>query len=251
MADLRGHDGVPVFHTDTGRPVPGISASQMREIDRLAAEKLGPNLFQMMENAGRNLAGEALSRLGADSGPVLALAGTGGNGGGVVCAARHLANHGIAVSVQLAADENRLAPVPAAQLAVYRQTGAPVFGPEDPIDINPIVVLDGLVGYSLSGPPRGITARFIQSLGETSATVIALDLPSGVDPDTGQVLGDAVRPTATLTLALPKIGLAYAEVGDLILADIGIPAGVYERAGIPYEAPFDGKYRVRLKISTG
>src|SRR2546428_5077309 len=91
-----GGEGMSTFTTDTGRPVPSVTAAQMREIDRIAMEETGPNLFQMMENAGANLAALAMELL-EEPAPVVALAGPGGNGGGGICAARHLANHGIGV----------------------------------------------------------------------------------------------------------------------------------------------------------
>jgi NAD(P)H-hydrate epimerase len=75
----------PCFESDDGIPVPAVTAGQMREIDRIAMEETGPNLYQMMENAGRNLATVALETLGGGSGHsrILVLAGTGGNGAAV------------------------------------------------------------------------------------------------------------------------------------------------------------------------
>ena len=87
--------------SDTGVIVPAITTNQMREVDRVAIEELGPNLYQMMENAGRNLALMVMDVLGSDwsSTPITVLAGTGGNGGGGICAARHLANRGADVAL--------------------------------------------------------------------------------------------------------------------------------------------------------
>src|SRR5215813_10687352 len=93
-----------VFETDQGILVPAVTAEEMREVDRVAVEETGPNLYQMMENAGRNLATLALEILGGYSNRcrILVLAGTGGNGGGGICAARHLANRGVPVVLSLA-----------------------------------------------------------------------------------------------------------------------------------------------------
>lgn len=106
------------FRTLTGLVVPAITTEQMREVDRVAVEEVGPNLYQMMENAGRNLASLCVELLGERwaSAPVVVLAGTGGNGGGGICAARHLANHGGALVVS---DLTRLGGVPANQLTLY------------------------------------------------------------------------------------------------------------------------------------
>src|SRR5262249_14288521 len=83
--------------TDSGIEVPVVTTEQMREIDRIAIDETGPNLFQMMENAGRNLALQVMDILGGkwNSASVVVLAGGGGNGGGGICAARHLANRDV------------------------------------------------------------------------------------------------------------------------------------------------------------
>src|SRR5215469_15771025 len=82
------------FITEDGIEVPAVDTDQMREVDRIAVEETGPNLYQMMENAGRNLASLAIEVMGKEwqKAKILVLAGTGGNGGGGICAARHLAN---------------------------------------------------------------------------------------------------------------------------------------------------------------
>src|SRR6516165_4151568 len=92
------------FVTPNGVEVPAVDAVQMRDVDRIAVEETGPNLFQMMENAGRNLAQLAIDVL-ADrwqDAKILVLSGSGGNGGGGICAARHLANHNARVTLCLA-----------------------------------------------------------------------------------------------------------------------------------------------------
>jgi NAD(P)H-hydrate epimerase len=108
------------FVTEAGSRIPAVTAAQMREIDRIAIEETGPNLFQMMENAGRNLAAHALEMLGANwkSARVLVLAGGGGNGGGGICAGPHLANRGIDVALLLA-KPGRLDEVPSFQRRVF------------------------------------------------------------------------------------------------------------------------------------
>jgi len=224
------------FTTPSGVEVPAVTVAQMREVDRIAVEETGPNLYQMMENAGRSLALTVVDLLGAawPSTPILVLAGTGGNGGGGICAARHLANRGAEVTV-VVADPERLAPVPAAQLRTYRHTTGRSATVDD-LDggIEAGLVVDAVVGYSLSGPPRGAVAAMIDWAGAGPAPVVSLDVPFGIDPDTGLAAGGGAHITAhrTLTLALPKIGLDSPAVGDLWLADIGIPAGVLRRAGI-------------------
>ncbi len=239
----------PVFLTDAGLEVPAVTSDQMREVDRVAIEEVGPNLYQMMENAGRNLALTVIDTLGADwaAAPIVILAGTGGNGGGGICAARHLANRGADVTVVIS-DEERLTPVPAEQLAVYRGTFGGL-GRSDALDtLRPGLVVDAIIGYSLGGAPRGIVGEMIEWIGRQSVPVVALDVPSGIDSTTGAAPGGHVQATVTLTLALPKTGLVVGAAGNVWLADIGIPREVYRRVGIDVPAPlFGAHYRVALR----
>ena len=239
------------FLTDKGKAVPAVTMEQMRELDRIAMEETGPNLFQMMENAGANLAALAIEELGEDGerASVLVLAGPGGNGGGGLCAARHLANHGFSVTVCLS-DAHRMGPVPAEQLRIFRHTAGREIPQADLAVFHPQLVLDALIGYSLRGPPRGAAAELIRWANGCAAPIVALDLPSGLDATSGEAPGDAIRARTTMTLALPKTGLFVAQVGRLLLADIGIPEGAYRRLGVPYSTPFDHRTRVPLQSRT-
>lgn len=239
-----------LFVTENGLAVTAVTAAEMREIDRVAVEELGPTLLQMMENAGRNLAGEVMYWTAERPGLVAVLAGSGGNGGGAICGARHLANHGVETVVCLSRAVEGLSPAAKEQLAIYRETDGLVVSVGKIGDLAPGVVIDGLLGYGLRGVPHGDTADLIQWCGRSGAKILSLDVPSGVDATTGEAAGAYVRPDRTMTLALPKTGLAEAETGKLVLADIGIPAGVYARAGIDYRTPFSDGYRVRL-VQTG
>ena len=236
------------FATDRGVTVPAITTDQMREIDRVAIDDVGPNLYQMMENAGRSLALAAVELLGPTwwSQPVLVLAGTGGNGGGGICAARHLANRGADVAVVIT-DPERLAPVSAAQLTLFRATAGRETAVDDLGRFARGLIIDAVIGYSLSGAPRGVARTLIQWVDGQSAPVLSLDVPSGLDATTGEAPGAVVSATHTMTLALPKTGLDAPEVTDLSLADLGIPAEVFRRVGVavPQEV-FGDRYRVPL-----
>ena len=236
------------FVSDTGVEVPAVTAAQMREIDRIATEETGPNLFQMMENAGRNLASLSIELLtpGWHDALVVVLAGPGGNGGGGICAARHLANHGAKVWLCLA-DAEHLGSVPAYQRKVFASTPGIEVDPKQLIDSRPALIVDALLGYSLSGAPRGRAADLIEWANATKALILSLDLPSGLDATTGDAPGAVIAPRWTMTLALPKTGLLPERVGELYLADIGIPQAVYQRMKLPYRTPFDHRYRVSIK----
>jgi NAD(P)H-hydrate epimerase len=240
-----------VFTTIAGVEVPAVTAEQMREIDRVATSETGPSLVQMMENAGRSLALTVLEQFDVSPirGEAVILAGSGGNGGGGICAARHLANHGLTTSLLLA-DPDGLRPVPHEQLRVYEATGGRVVASAQIEELEPSIIVDALVGYSLSGPPRGSIADLVGWMNLQSVPVVALDVPSGIDATTGDAPGVHVMATITLTLALPKTGLHPREAGALFLADLGIPVGVYERVGIDVPGDlFAGSYRVELRRS--
>ena len=199
-----------------------LSRAQMTEVDRIMIEDLGIDLLQMMENAGRSLA-ELVQRFEPTT--VTVLAGSGGNGGGGLVAARHLANHGVDVSVTLGRPVDGLAPVTARQYEILRRMGVTMIIEPRRSD----VVIDALIGYSLSGVPTGRIGRLIEAIGGLGDRIVSLDTPSGLDIDDGTTPGAAVTAATTMTLALPKIGLRHApQVGELYLADISVPPSVYE-----------------------
>jgi NAD(P)H-hydrate epimerase len=236
------HTGM-TFETTTGTQVPAITAEQMRAVDRIAVEEIGLGLLQMMENAGRNLAQQVRS---VADGPVTVLAGKGGKGGGGIAAARHLANRGVDVSVVLTREPADLSGAPATQYGIIDAMSVPISVGSKGFRPGAIeTVVDALVGYGLSGPLRGTARELVEAIPEQSQTIVALDVPSGIDATTGAAPGPSITPDVTLTLALPKTGLEDVQ-GRLVLGDIGIPVKVFERAGIEYENPFDG-YRVELQ----
>jgi NAD(P)H-hydrate epimerase len=231
----------------SGHYVPAVTADQMREIDRVAVEETGPNLLQMMEHAGRTLALQCLAIAGSEwrQQRMLVLAGAGGNGGGGICAARHLANRGALVTLVLA-DSLAAGGVPACQHRVYTGTPGRQIDPDAVTTEQPALVIDALVGYGLSAAPRAITADLIVWANASGATILSLDVPSGVDATTGATPGAAIQPRWTLTLALPKTGLRPENAGQLVLADIGIPAETFRRAGVTMVNPFGDRFRIPL-----
>lgn len=230
--------------------LPWLSVGQMREVDRVLTQELGIALEQLMENAGRNLALLARRLLGGDATGrrILVLAGPGGNGGGAMVAARHLAVAGAEARVLLGEPPARLAPVPRRQHDILRrmgldvQVGGAAFGQAD-------LVVDGLLGYSQAGPPHGGAARLIE--GTTGRRALALDVPSGLELATRTLHTPHVVAEATLTLAAPKQGLrapgAAAAVGELYVADISVPPSVFARLGRAPPPPFGASPIVRLE----
>ncbi|MBI4732379.1 MAG: NAD(P)H-hydrate epimerase [Chloroflexi bacterium] len=213
--------------------IPSLTTDQMREVDQLMIETYGISLLQMMENAGRALAEFARRMLGGNAAGkvVIVLCGPGNNGGGGMVAARHLHNWGADVRIRLASDPARLKEVPAKQWAILESLGLDRSGADlEPADL----VLDALLGYGISGDPRSPVAGLIRWANQQPAPVLALDVPSSLDTTSGTAYDPTIHATATLTLALPKTGLlapaASQYVGELYLADIGVPTELYQIA---------------------
>lgn len=233
--------------------VPWLTRAQMVEVDRLMVEDYRIGLMQMMENAGRHLAILARWRfLNGDPRDcsVVVLAGSGGNGGGVLVCARHLANWGARVRVCLTKPSTALSGVPRRQLEGLVSMGLPIAQGAADVEAEdtPDLVVDGLIGYSLSGAPQGVAADLIRWAGVQAGPVLALDVPSGVDVDTGEALPPTIRATATMTLALPKVGLQRSEatpyVGELYLADISVPPGLYAGVGVDVGPDLFARYGI-------
>jgi len=225
--------------------LPSLTASEMKELDRIMVEEFGIGLHQMMEHAGRNLTEVARTLLGGElvGRQIVVLVGPGNNGGGGMVAARHLTNAGARVVVVVSEDPEHLREVPAHQYAtlsrmevrsvVFDSAGAATLS----VCLRPCdLVIDALLGYSLDGSPRGRIAELIRQANGSSRPILALDLPSGLHPDTGEAANPCIRAHTTLTLALPKRGLlvpkAKPYVGRLWVGDIGVPPQAYNRMGL-------------------
>ncbi len=220
-----------------------ITTDQMREVDRAMIEDYGISLIQMMENAGRNLAQLARQRF-LDGDPrgrrVLVLAGTGGNGGGGLVCARRLRNWGAEVQVWMTTPSTNLADVPLHQLCILQGMGIAIIVAAELSVLPPAdLLVDAMIGYSLTRPPTGLVAALIDAANDHGAPILALDVPSGVNTTTGAASGSAIRARATLTLAMPKVGLrtetAKQHIGELYLADISVPPELYGRPPLNLE----------------
>jgi len=236
------------------KPIPHVDEAQMREVDRIAVEDFKLGILQMMENAGRNLATLAWRYLEAHHKKemrkkVLVLAGVGGNGGGGLCAARHLHNRGIEVRVVLTKTAREYGGAAEVQLVILDRAGVSPSSIEDTPDliVDTDLVLDALIGYSLRGAPCGAAKRLIDLANESSLPVISLDLPSGLNATTGDTPGSCVRATQTMSLALPKPGLINPVCGELFLADIGIPPEVYHPLGLTFAPFFGSEYLLAMR----
>jgi len=218
--------------------IPTLTTAQMIEVDRAMIEDYHIELIQMMENAGRAFAELARRQLrGAVQGhSVVVLCGNGNNGGGGMTAARRLHNWGAQITVAITKPADEFRGVPAHQLDILQRMKIPIFESASLAPLPVDLILDAIIGYSLNGAPRGAAAELIRWANNQNAPILALDTPSGLDTTTGVAYEPTIRATATLTLALPKLGLLNREVkkfvGELYLADISVPPELYTKMGI-------------------
>jgi NAD(P)H-hydrate epimerase len=210
-----------------------LTREEVRGIDARAAEGLRLPTLVLMENAGRGAA--AALRARRDSGRVVIACGPGNNGGDGGVVARHLDAWGFDVRVAWFVDPARLKGDAAAQRDILERSGIASEAVGDDAEAGPIDALwagadwlvDGLLGTGLARPVEGLLARAIASMNRSGRPILALDLPSGLDADTGRPLGDAVRSTLTATFVAPKLGFgregAGAYTGEVVVVEIGVP----------------------------
>jgi NAD(P)H-hydrate epimerase len=206
-----------------------LTAARMRAADQATIAAGTPGIT-LMEAAGRAVA-EAASAL-APSGPVLVIAGPGNNGGDGFVAARLLAEAGRDVTLALLGAPDRLRGD--AALAAARWTGPTVAASAD---LPPgAIILDALFGVGLDRPLAGLAAEIVAAVNASGARVLAVDVPSGLDADTGQPLGPVIAADATVTFFRKKPGHLLAPgrslCGTLELVQIGIPESVLSETGI-------------------
>ena len=238
------------FKTSWDVNIPALTADQMKEVDRIAVDEFGLNILQMMENAGRNLTETVIHMLPDKSSQVTILAGSGGNGGGGICCARHLLNRGYSVKLFFTKDVSEFGGAAKTQLNIIQESG---FSESKFSDLQNAcdqadLIIDAIIGYSLRGKPTGNALQMIQACNNSSAPILSLDIPSGIDSTTGETPGEFVNADTTLTLALPKKGLANPAAGDLLLGDIGIPPQFYRRIGIDIGNIFSEEYTIPISV---
>jgi len=224
-----------------------VTADQMREVDRLVAYQYGIQVVQLLENAGRALARVARSLLEGKvlKRKIIVLAGSGKNAAGGMAAARNLHNWGANITVALATHEdalkrsamNQLNILKSMEISIEEANGLSIARLK-----NSDLIIDALLGYGAQGAPSAEFASVIGLVNKSKKPVLSLDIPSGMDATTGQVYDSVIMASATLVIAYPKTGLATdgsaKYVGDMWLADVGIPPETFAKAGIEIKNPF-------------
>jgi NAD(P)H-hydrate epimerase len=206
--------------------IPLFTPAQVREMDRRTIDG-GTASLDLMERAAAHLARTVLRAAGRSYGlRVALLCGKGNNGGDGIAAARYLAHAGAWPVVGLTGAPDQLSADAAVQLARWRALGGRISTDMAAVLDGADIAVDCLLGTGATGAPRAPYDAAIDMLNNSNVPVVACDLPSGVNADTGDVAAQAVRADVTLTIGAHKRGLALwparSYAGDLQLADIGI-----------------------------
>jgi NAD(P)H-hydrate epimerase len=219
-----------------------LSRDEVRALDARAANELGLPTLVLMENAGRGAAAWLRDRVEATTARVLIVCGPGNNGGDGGVVARHLDAWGFSVRVLWFAKPDHLRGDAAVQWNILDKSGIDQAnwegeGASALSDLESWLaeadwVVDALLGTGLTRPVEGPLHAAITAMNGAGKPILALDLPSGLDADTGQPLGVAVRAKATTTFVAPKLGFdapgAGAYTGEVTVIDIGVPRYLLE-----------------------
>ncbi|MBM7866119.1 NAD(P)H-hydrate dehydratase [Heliobacterium gestii] len=224
-----------------------VTAEEMRRFDARAADEFGIPSLLLMENAGIQVAREVARRFpGSVRGKrVLLLCGKGNNGGDGFVVARHLVNSGAEVKLFLLASEREVRGDALTNLTIYHRMGGKVYSLMDPKDLNALrmailstdLVVDAVYGTGFTGQTPELAGRAFEMINEVGLPVVAVDVPSGLEADTGRIPSSCLRATVTVTLGMPKLGLAVepgaSVAGEIVVADISLPREMIETTHIP------------------
>jgi hydroxyethylthiazole kinase-like uncharacterized protein yjeF len=204
-----------------------VSVKEMQELDRMAIEERGVPSITLMENAGKAVSEIALSELKDIKDKKAAVfCGGGNNGGDGFVAARHLFNKGVKVNVYLISKRPDLKNDPEINARLLEDIGVEICEISGPISLNSDLIIDAMFGIGLKGEVKKPAKDVIIDLNKKSIPVISVDVPSGLDADTGEILGASVKAGITVTMQFPKQGFyknkGPEHVGKIIVADIGI-----------------------------
>ncbi|MHC4604439.1 MAG: NAD(P)H-hydrate epimerase [Planctomycetota bacterium] len=219
-----------------------MSRDEVREFDRWAINELGIPGVVLMENAGRSCAELIKEKLADITAPRICIfCGTGNNGGDGYVIARHLLNSGFSVVVVVFGDRNKIKGDAKINLDILERLGQPIeqlnLGDSDiagrvkEFAAGADMLVDGLFGTGLSGQLSDEYNRLIEGINAQNCPILAVDIPSGLDCDTGETLGAAINASWTVTFVAVKRGFTFTDAavqytGEIFIASIGVePAG--------------------------
>jgi NAD(P)H-hydrate epimerase len=216
---------------------------RIRRLDQAAIDAIGIPRLLLMDHAGLAVACAARKLAGRTPAYLLICCGSGYNGGDGLCAAWHLAQWGYRPSVVVVGSTRALRDEPAVFARILEAIPVGLHQLESIPQARALgarmrrasVIIDALLGVGLAGPVRPLYAHVIAAINRAKRPVVAVDVPSGLDADTGRVQGAAVKATLTVTFGLPKQGFFLhdgpAHVGRLIVEHIGLPRRLLKRFG--------------------
>lgn len=204
-----------------------FTRESVRKLDRLAVEQYHIPSIVLMENAAIAIAAAALKMVRRIRNPRITIyCGPGNNGGDGLAAARHLHNAGARISIILSGPMSRYAGDAAINLGIVKAMKLPIHSATHRPTRTDLII-DALLGTGLDRPVQGVIAKLINQINRPKSPVLAVDIPSGLDADTGHPLGAAVRANHTITLVGLKVGFltphAKVYLGKVSVGDIGIP----------------------------
>ncbi|MBI2569168.1 MAG: NAD(P)H-hydrate dehydratase [Candidatus Schekmanbacteria bacterium] len=233
-----------------------VTSHVMQRLDREAIELTAIPGLVLMENAGLRAADAILDVFReSGAGAVSVVCGKGNNGGDGFVIARHLANRGASVRVFVAADPATLQGEALGNYVIAQKMGLEIRQIASPEELEQNradllscdVLVDALLGTGLRAAATGVAAAIIAVLRASDRPICAVDVPSGVSSDTGQIIGPAVAADLTVTFGLPKVGLAVypaaALAGRVRVVDISLPAAVLAGADTPYAILLPDEWR--------
>jgi NAD(P)H-hydrate epimerase len=202
-----------------------LSREQVRQIDRLAVEQFKIPGIVLMENAARAAADVAVDMIAGKKGPVLILCGGGNNGGDGLAIARHLHNRRLDAKISLTVDPAKYQAEALANWQIIQAMGLSVVPLRE--NLEPSLIIDAVFGTGLTQTPRDPFPGIVAAVERMNVPVLAVDVPSGLDCDTGEPLGTCIRADRTVTFVAEKIGFAEPTakqfLGQVTVGDIGCP----------------------------
>ncbi len=217
------------------------SVSEMRKLDQTAVKKYGIDEILLMENAGNSVFYVIEKEIGIKNNKFLVLSGSGNNGGDGMVVARKLHSNGASLRLFLLSDERKLKGITKKNFRILKNIGISIKKKPNQKEIQKAlkendVIIDAMLGTGLSGEIKGIYKKTIELVNKAGKKIVSVDIPSGINGDTGEIMGVAVKSDITVTFGLPKIGNlnypGYEHAKKLFVSHISFPPELYDDKAI-------------------